>query len=178
VKKILGQNISWPLSARLSLLRPMGETQPWRRHMTQDFDEMAIGALLEARAQAIRTKDPGAALSHYAPDLVRYDLAPPLARTGAAALDRDTLIAWFDTWRGPIRYELKDVSITASGDIAFVHGFVRIGGTKTDGYTGDVWARQTVCLRKRGDAWKIVHEHISTPFYMDGSVKAAVDLTP
>jgi PhnB protein len=91
---------------------------------------------------------------------------------------RKPRLPWFDTWRGPIRYDLKDVSVTASRDIAFVHGFVRIGGTKTDGYAGDVWARQTLCLRKRGDVWKIVHEHISTPFYMDGSLKAAVDLAP
>jgi PhnB protein len=27
-------------------------------------------------------------------------------------------------------------------------------------------------------AWKIVHEHSSTPFYMDGSYRAAVDLKP
>jgi ketosteroid isomerase-like protein len=141
-------------------------------------DEQAIGTVLEARAQAIRDKDATAALAHCAPDFVGYDLAPPLARAGAAALDRDYLDAWFDTWDGAIRYEQKDVSITAGGGLAFVHGFLRIGGTKTDGSTPEVWARQTVCLCRRGDAWQIVHEHISTPFYMDGSLKAAVDLTP
>lgn len=26
--------------------------------------------------------------------------------------------------------------------------------------------------------WRIVHQHESTPFYMDGSFTAAVDLTP
>ena len=26
--------------------------------------------------------------------------------------------------------------------------------------------------------WKIMHEHSSVPFYMDGSFKAAVDLKP
>jgi ketosteroid isomerase-like protein len=141
-------------------------------------DEHSIGTLLEARSQAIRTKDADAALAACAPDFVRFDLAPPLARTGAAALDRAGLTAWFDTWRGAIGYEQRDVAITAEGGMAFAHGFVRINGTKTDGATADVWARQTVCLRKRGDAWQIVHEHISTPFYMDGSLKAAVDLTP
>lgn len=146
--------------------------------MTRTDDEAAIRALLAGRAQAIRNKDAGAALAHCAPDLVRYDLAPPLATTGAAALDGSSLTAWFDTWRGPIRYELRDFAITPSGDVAFGHGFVRIGGTKVDGWAGDIWARQTVCLRKRDDAWKIVHEHSSTPFYMDGSLKAAVDLAP
>jgi len=32
--------------------------------------------------------------------------------------------------------------------------------------------------REVGGAWKDRHEHISVPFYMDGSVKAAVDLKP
>ena len=146
--------------------------------MTQDSDKTTIASLIEARAEAIRSKDAGAALAPCAPDFVRYDLAPPLARSGAAALDRDNLIAWFETWQGAIRYELKDFAITVSGDIAFGHGFLRIGGTKKDGHAGDVWTRQTVCLRKRGGAWAIVHEHISTPFYMDGSLKAAVDLAP
>jgi PhnB protein len=129
--------------------------------------------LLEEFAQAVRIKDADAALAHSAPDIVRYDLAPPLATTGAAALDRGNLIAWFDTWRGPIRYELRDLAVTVSGDLAFAHGFLRIGGTKIGGHDGDVWTRQTICLRKRDGAWQIVHEHVSTPFYMDGSLKAA-----
>jgi ketosteroid isomerase-like protein len=146
--------------------------------MAQDSDEAVIRALLETQAQAIRTKDTDATLSPYVPELIRYDLAPPLATTGPEALDRNNLVAWFDTWRGPIRYDLKHFSITASDDIAFGHGLVRIGGTKQDGHSSDVWARQTICLRKLGGAWKIVHEHTSVPFYMDGSYLAAVDLKP
>jgi ketosteroid isomerase-like protein len=33
-------------------------------------------------------------------------------------------------------------------------------------------------LRKIGGEWLIAHEHDSTPFYMDGSDKAALDLHP
>jgi ketosteroid isomerase-like protein len=146
--------------------------------MMQTADEAAISALLEVRARAIRAKDAEAALSPCAPDFLCYDLAPPLARAGAAALDRGGLTAWFDTWRGPIRYDLRDLAITVSGDIAFGHGLLRIGGTKKDGYEADLWTRQTVCLRRRNGAWQLVHEHVSTPFYMDGSLRAAVDLQP
>jgi ketosteroid isomerase-like protein len=64
------------------------------------------------------------------------------------------------------------------GDLGFGHGFVRISGTKTGGERVAVWARSTVCLRRIGGAWRIVHEHTSVPFYMDGSLKAAVDLHP
>jgi ketosteroid isomerase-like protein len=36
----------------------------------------------------------------------------------------------------------------------------------------------TLGLRKTGTGWKITHEHASTPFYMDGSGRAATDLQP
>ena len=36
----------------------------------------------------------------------------------------------------------------------------------------------TVCPRKVDGTWRITQEHNSTPFYMDGSFKAAVDLQP
>jgi PhnB protein len=38
--------------------------------------------------------------------------------------------------------------------------------------------RQTFGLRKLAGAWKIAHDHMSVPFYMDGSYKAAIDLKP
>jgi ketosteroid isomerase-like protein len=38
--------------------------------------------------------------------------------------------------------------------------------------------RLTACRRKINGKWLITHEHVSVPFYMDGSSRAAVDLTP
>jgi ketosteroid isomerase-like protein len=38
--------------------------------------------------------------------------------------------------------------------------------------------RATLCFRREGDEWKIAHAHTSVPFHMDGSFRAAVDLTP
>jgi ketosteroid isomerase-like protein len=146
--------------------------------MMQDVGQRTISLLLEKRARAVGVKDADSVLSSYSPDLVLYDLAPPLARSGADALQRQTLTDWFDTWRGSIDYELKDFEIKSTGDMAFAHGFVHVGGTKVDGDAVSVWTRQTLCLRKLMGEWKIVHEHTSTPFYMDGSFKAAVDLKP
>jgi ketosteroid isomerase-like protein len=40
----------------------------------------------------------------------------------------------------------------------------------------DLWFRTTMCLRKINARWRIVHDHSSVPFYMDGSYRAAVDL--
>jgi ketosteroid isomerase-like protein len=53
-----------------------------------------------------------------------------------------------------------------------------MSGRKTDGEVIELWFRQTFGLKRSRNGWKIVHEHGSAPFYMDGSFRAAVDLKP
>ena len=43
---------------------------------------------------------------------------------------------------------------------------------------GRFLVRVTACHRKINGKWLITHEHVSVPFYMDGSYRAAVDLKP
>jgi ketosteroid isomerase-like protein len=62
--------------------------------------------------------------------------------------------------------------------VAFSHSLNRIYGKRTNGEDTDVWVRATACYRKMNGKWKVTHEHISVPFYMDGSYRAAVDLKP
>jgi uncharacterized protein (TIGR02246 family) len=140
--------------------------------------ETEIRDLITNLSKALHDKDAKRVLSHYAPDSVIFDLAPPLKHAGSGAASEQGLKEWFATWQGPIRHETRDVSITANGGIAYCHGLFRISGTKVDGERNDVWARQTTCLKKIDGAWKITHDHTSVPFYMDGSDKAAVDLKP
>jgi ketosteroid isomerase-like protein len=130
--------------------------------------------MMDDYANAIRAKNADGVLKHLAADMVSFDLAPPLKIAGT---DRKGLEAWFATWQGNIEYELADVVITATNTLAFARSLNRIGGTKIGGENTSVWVRSTVCFEKRG-AWKVVHVHASVPFYMDGSVKAAVDLKP
>jgi uncharacterized protein (TIGR02246 family) len=139
--------------------------------------EAQIYALIDAWAQAIRAKDVNGVISHYVADIVTFDLAPPLQYVGAEAL-RKNLQEWFATFRGPVGYEMRDLSITASDDVAFCHSRNRISGTRTNGEETDVWVRATVCYRKIDGKWLVTHEHASVPFYMDGSYRAAVDLKP
>jgi len=137
--------------------------------------EAEIRALIEDWADAMRNQDVERVMAHYAPDSVTFDLAPPLVSTGATA---SGLAAWFATWRKRIGYEIRDLSITVGGDTAFCRSLNRLSGTTVDGETSAIWFRRTVCFRRIGDVWKIAHEHESVPFYMDGSYRAAVDLTP
>jgi ketosteroid isomerase-like protein len=91
---------------------------------TNAASEAQIRAVIDDWADALRAKDVGGVMSHYAVDIVSFDLAPPLQYVGAAAL-RKSLAEWFSRWHGPIGYEIRDLSITASEDAAFSHSLHR-----------------------------------------------------
>jgi ketosteroid isomerase-like protein len=137
-----------------------------------------ILALLTDVAAAITAKDARRAVAHHAPDVVSFGLAPPLRGAGDEVRDPDGIESWFRTWDGPIGYDIAERVIEVGGDVAFGHGLTHLTGTKTDGEQVDLWFRSTVGLRRTAAGWQITHEHDSTPFYMDGSDRAALDLKP
>ena len=137
--------------------------------------EREIRELLASAARALHDKDADALTAHAAVDIAVCDLAPPLRQEG---LDKRAIRAWFETWNGPIGYEVRDLRITVGDDVAFASGLAHMTGTKVDGEEVDLWYRTTDCLAKRDGRWLVVHRHESVPFYMDGSFRAAVDLSP
>jgi ketosteroid isomerase-like protein len=141
-------------------------------------DDAQVRTLLDARFAAKRAKDVEGSIAPYAEDVVQYDLAPPLAYAGEAARDRKGLQTWLDQWRGEVVYEPRDLVVRVSGELALAYGLVRLGATTHAGESWDLWMRLTVGLAKAAGQWRIVHEHVSVPFYMDGSYRAATDLTP
>lgn len=145
--------------------------------LSHQVEETEIRAQIDAWGAALRAKHLEKIVSRYAPDAVTADLAPPLWNRGADAL-RKNFGEWFRSWIGPIGFEMRDVHVTTSGDVAFARMLNHIQGMRTNGDATDVWVRATVCFRKIGGEWKVVHEHVSVPFYMDGSFRAAVDLKP
>lgn len=138
---------------------------------TSSRDE--IEALLQGLVRAHVDHDATAIAEAYAPEAVIFDLAPPLGRRG---MNRDSVAEWLATWEGPIRIDARGVDLTVEGDLAFMSGFNRMRG-RQGGEEQDMWYRTTMCFRKISGQWFIVHEHTSVPFYMDGSDRAAVDLT-
>ena len=134
-----------------------------------------IRAVLEARAAAIRQKDVERVIACFAPDSVRFSLAPPLQSDEPL---RKEFVNWFATFRGPIGCEMRSLSIDTAAALACCHSFNHLTGTKTDDEKVDVWFRETLCLRQIDGRWQIIHAHESVPFHMDGSFKAAVELKP
>jgi uncharacterized protein (TIGR02246 family) len=140
-------------------------------------NEGEIRAIIEDWGEGLRTRDAQACISHYAEDVVQFNLAPPLEYRGKATVGRQ-LTDWLQTFSGPIELETSELRITAGNDTAFAHCFNHIKGAGVNGQQNDIWVRVTIGFRKTDGKWLVTHEHISVPFYMDGSFRAAVDLKP
>jgi ketosteroid isomerase-like protein len=139
-------------------------------------DEADILALIETLNQAHHNKDAAAIAAPFAPEAAIFNLAPPLIHHG---IDIEEKQAWLDSWETPVELEPRDFKVTVSGDIAFSHGFLRMCGTKKGAERAvNFWMRETVCLERQAGGWRIVHQHTSVPFYMDGSLRPAFDLEP
>jgi ketosteroid isomerase-like protein len=139
-------------------------------------DEAAILSLIDRMKKARYDKNADAVAAQYTPDAAIHSLAPPLIHRG---IDIPATKAWFDSWDGPVVIEPRDFHVTVSGDIAFCHGYMRLSGNKKGAdQTVNFWMRETLCLERDADTWRIVHEHVSVPFYMDESLRPAFDLQP
>ena len=63
--------------------------------------ESEIRALLKRQSDAMRAKDIDRLMSLYSPDIVYFDVVPPLRFVGSAAL-RARFLEWFDGFKGAI----------------------------------------------------------------------------
>lgn len=142
--------------------------------MQSENDVSDIEGIIESLWVSHENRDVDALVKLYDERAVVFDMVPPLGRIG---INRDTIKAWFDSWDGPILLEGRDIEITLEGNLAFVSALIRMQGSISS-EVQDIWFRSTLCLRKNGNGWKIVHDHTSVPFYMDGTDKAALDLKP
>ena len=139
-------------------------------------DEARIREIIEERVRAIRAKDVGALVRSHAPGVVTFDALDPLRYVGADAVG-ERAGQWLSWYRGPVGYEVRDLSVTAGDEAAFCHYLYRVAGTMTNGREVDMWLRSTVCFRKTGGEWAVAHEHTSVPFDAE-SGKASVGLKP
>lgn len=131
---------------------------------------------VDAIAAALRKKDAAALVALYSPDVVAFDLAPPLVRRGVAEI-RQRAEQWFAQFEGEIGYELRDARLEVADDVAFYSGLHHIDARTKDGGAVDMWIRMSLGLVRRDGAWTILHEHVSVPFDMT-TFKALLDAKP
>src|SRR5215469_15476350 len=139
-------------------------------------DETAIKRVIEGGVNAVRNKDIGGVMSLYAPEVVSFDIVPPLRYVGADAF-RNVWEEVFSSFQGPIDYEMHDLSITVGDDVAFTHSLNRISATMNTGHKTDLWLRCTACFRKFNGTWLIVHTQVSVPVDLETG-KAVLSLKP
>jgi ketosteroid isomerase-like protein len=138
--------------------------------------ESEVRGLLENQSTAMRAKDIARLMSVYSPDIIYFDVVPPLQFAGTAAL-RSRFLQWFDGWQSSIGLETRDLHLVASGDVAVAHWFSRASGTLRNGQDVGSWVRVTSCCQRSSHNWLITHEHVSWPVDVQ-SGSAAMDLIP
>jgi ketosteroid isomerase-like protein len=138
--------------------------------------ESEIRILLESWSEAARTKDIDRLMSHYSPDIVYFDVLPPLQYSESAAV-RANFLRWFDGFEISIGQEIRDSHILVSENIAIAYMLIRASGILKDGREVGYWVRATVSWKRSNHRWLITHEHISLPFDFERG-RVAIDLVP
>jgi ketosteroid isomerase-like protein len=135
-----------------------------------------VKALFDDRSEAMGMKDIDRTMSLYSPDIVYFDLVPPLRYEGSAAL-RARFSDWFERWESAIGQEVRDLNILANEDIAAAHMLIRASGTLRTGQEVGYWVRVSNCCRRSNNRWLITHEHVSLPVDLK-SRSVVMDLVP
>src|SRR5262245_65770030 len=100
--------------------------------MEETMAEALIRQRVEEWVKAIRAKDIDRVMSLYAPNIVSFDIVPPLRYVGADGKRR----AWQEapaSSTGPIAYEVRDVNVTTHADLALVHRVNQVNCALTNG---------------------------------------------
>jgi ketosteroid isomerase-like protein len=139
-------------------------------------DEAEIKRVIERGVEALRNKDLDGVMTMYAPDLVSFDIVPPLQYVGADTYRKHWGEA-LSSFPGPINYEVVDLDITVGGDVAFAHSFNRLSATMSNGQKVGNWLRWTACFRKINGKWLIAHMQASVPVDL-ATGRAVLDLKP
>jgi ketosteroid isomerase-like protein len=127
-------------------------------------EETRIKALLETWADVVRRYDVPAILAHHEPDMVMFDLPPPLQCKGIEAYER-TWDLLFRYHKPGTAFDIQELTVTAGQDIAVAVAIMRCGpnSSSNPGDKEGFLFRLTVCLRKVDGDWRITHEHHSVP---------------
>jgi uncharacterized protein (TIGR02246 family) len=142
----------------------------------EDAAEALIRQRIAAWANSVAARDLDAVLSFYAPDIVSFDLDPPLQYAGADR-KRQAWQEFFAVHSRPIGYEVQELRLAIQGGVAFAHSLNHVRGTLASGQTSELWVRWTACLRKIDGLWQVVHDHVSVPADLKQG-RAVVNLRP
>jgi uncharacterized protein (TIGR02246 family) len=137
--------------------------------------EAAVRQRVDDLARAITAKDIDRVMSFFAPDIVSFDINPPLRYAGADLKRR----AWqelFAAYTG-FTYNVSELKVRADRDLAFAHSLNQVSGTLANGHVTQMWVRWTACFRRIDGVWLVVHDHVSVPVDLEHG-QALLNLNP
>ena len=129
-----------------------------------DNSENRIMQVLEAYKAAVYERNVDAFLRLYDPEARVFDAWDVWSYEGAAAR-RSAIEQWFASLGADrVKVVFDDVQTTAGQDLAVVSAVGAYAAFSADGKElRSMQNRFTWALALEGNAWKIVHEHTSTP---------------
>ena len=125
-------------------------------------DADQVRELLVSWARTTRMNDRNEILRGHHPDVLIFDVLPPMSYDGADAY-RASWDDWQPETQGDNIFEFTELHVVAGVDVAFANGFIKCGGTLQDGRTFEDLVRATFCLQKLSGSWLVTHQHISKP---------------
>ena len=141
----------------------------------REVDEAKIRQQVDKIVEGLRAKDLEGLKQLYATDVVSFDIEPPLQHVGIEAKLKNWAKVF--TFFQDVTYEVRDLTVTVGDEVAFGHCFGRLSGTLKNGSRMGFWVRVTVCFRKIGGNWLIVHDHVSVPLDV-ATGRGVLDLEP
>ncbi|SDE97893.1 Ketosteroid isomerase homolog [Bradyrhizobium brasilense] len=119
--------------------------------------ETEIRTLIDAWTDAVRRQDYPGIFAHHDPDIVMFDVPPPLQSRGLDEY-RKTWDLFFRYHRPSYAFDIEEITITAGDDVAFAVAVMRCGPPDAT-----FQFRLTIGLRKVAGEWRVIHEHHSVP---------------
>jgi len=119
-------------------------------------DESDIRRLIEDWAAAVRAKNLAGILADHSPDIVMFDVPPPFQSRGIEAY-RKTWDAFFKWVQDSGEFNIEEMNISTSQDVAFVTALMRCAGTEPTNCPGSKSKRNTSSTgRRQGDARRFI----------------------
>jgi uncharacterized protein (TIGR02246 family) len=129
---------------------------------TLSKDELDIQELIQRWAKAVRDEDRAGIRSDHDSEMLMFDVPPPFLSQGLDAY-MATWETFFSRAEKPVAFDFHDVKITAGMDVAFATAIGQCVDVDPNGKRDELQFRLTMCFRKIGGRWRILHEHHSLP---------------
>lgn len=131
--------------------------------MTENTAAAELRALIDQRVQAIASRDARYLADAQDPDVLAFNVLPPLRLRGSDQVAEQTR-AWFDGYADGPGYEVHDLRIDVDGSVGSTAFLYHVTGTLHSGDEVSMWVRATLVWRKIDGRWRIVHDHESIPW--------------